>query len=139
MQQKAARPNSRRPLEGQPPNVPHVVLSRPLSIRADDGIQVSKTLDTCQDTVENLDTRSKASRSRKKNLPCLQSVPAFRVKRAFGRRFACLLVCKEARRSENPERLLHRSGVKRRLISPKARLTGVLAPTMVVWPLQSTV
>ena len=28
-----------------------------LSIQADDGIQVSKTLDTCQDTVENLDTR----------------------------------------------------------------------------------
>jgi hypothetical protein len=54
-------------------------------------------------------------------------------------RFACLLACKEARKSENPERLPIEAELNEGLIVLKARLTGVLAPTMVVWPLQSTV
>src|SRR5882672_4914241 len=84
-----------------------------LSIQADDGIQVSKTLDTCQDTVENLDTRRKGSWSRKENPPVFNQLRHSPSERAFGSRCACVLACKEARKSENLERLLHRSGVKR--------------------------
>jgi hypothetical protein len=54
-------------------------------------------------------------------------------------RFACLLACKEARKSENPERLPIEAELNEGLIVLKARLTGVLAPTMMVWSLQSTV
>src|SRR5712671_2784540 len=48
----------------------------------------------------------------KKNSPVFNELPQCRSKFAFGRRSACLLTCKEARRSENLERLAIGAGVK---------------------------